>query len=693
MDRDPNNYLRLCHVNCQSLVAHLDEIRYFFADSGYHCICISESWLKPCVTDNMVSLQGYQLVRHDRIGRVGGGVAIYVNNALHASFLCQSDNKCSGKPEYLMIEILIKNCAKVLLAVVYRPPHCGFLSDFFSVFSSLSVNYRHSIIFGDFNANLEALTFDSCQIKSFVEDTNLFMVPFSPTHHTGRSSTTLDLCILDGADKMINYKQCDVNFLSAHDLIEVTYNIKIQHLDTKDWEEFFKSECIDEKVRLLNKYILDSYDRHAPFRDIQPRHLPAPWLTADVRALMKTRDGARRNWRRRRTEANYIKYKKLRNEAQIAVRKAKIGHYHEARTESGSLACTAEELNEHLVDQKQNNNKGTDPQELLTVASLGQISYNDNKFYWKHIEPMEVISSLRRIRSGAVGRDELPLNVILKGLPSVLPAILHILNYSLTNGIYPGLWKSAIICPIPKIKTPKTLNDYRPISILCAISKVIERIAADQIVKYLEERDLADPFQSAYKRDNSTQTALVRVIDDIRCAADRRMISVAVFFDFSRAFDNVCHQQLLTKLSRLGFAHTTLLWIHSYLTGRGQAVRDPQTGELTSELPVKRGVPQGSVLGPLLFTLYLRDFSSVLRHCKYHFYAVDLLLYMHEEPKYIHEAIRRFNLDIESVVTWASDNKLAINPNKTKAMVLGTLRHISGLDRDALPDLLETERK
>lgn len=315
---------------------------------------------------------------------------------------------------------------------------------------------------------------------------------------------------------------------------------------------------------------------------------------------------------------------------------------------------------------------------------LGEEVYDDEKFYWKNITPQEVDRALRKGRSDAIGCDDLPLSLIVKALPSIMPILTHLFNYCLIYGVFPNIWKSAIICPIPKVKNPTELNDYRPISILCAVLKTLESIAANQITHFLEERDILDPFQSAYKRDFSTQTALIRVLDDVRYAADKRQLTIAVFFDFTKAFDFVCHRRLIDKLRELGFACSTLRWLCAYLTTRKQAVWDPLSGRMSSNRLVSRGVPQGSVLGPLLFSLYLKDFGTVPHHCKYNFYADDLLIYIHTEPRLLAEAIEKVNSDIDMTIQWATENKLTINPKKTKAMILGTRRYVSGLRRDVL---------
>ncbi|XP_071652781.1 uncharacterized protein [Temnothorax longispinosus] len=353
------------------------------------------------------------------------------------------------------------------------------------------------------------------------------------------------------------------------------------------------------------------YDKHAPYRVICPKHLPAPWLTPDLRKLMKDRDRTRRVWRRNKTESNYDTYRRLRNLVQLEVRRAKTEYFHKTfydakepnilwkklrhfgflrpKAQHDRLVFTPEELNACFTGHA----KDSDPEESI-VFDLGEVAYSDQKFYWNNIEPGEIVRALQRSNSEATGRDELPRSLIVRALPCILPALTHIFNYCLSYGVYPSVWRSAVICPIPKVNHPCELHDYKPISILCAVSKALERIVADQITNFLEENDILDPFQSAYRKDFSTQTALIRILDDIRLAVDRRKVTIAVLFDFSKAFDN---------------------------------------------------------------------------------------------PGLLADAIVRINEDIKIVVQWATENGLKINPKKTQAIIVGTLRYISSLESDALPSI------
>lgn len=172
---------------------------------------------------------------------------------------------------------------------------------------------------------------------------------------------------------------------------------------------------------------------------------------------------------------------------------------------------------------------------------------------------------------------------------------------SLVTGEFPTKWKLSHVVPIPKVPHPVDCVDYRPISLLSNLSKALERCVYDQIVDYINANNYTDKYQLAYKDGLNTQTAVIKLCDDIRLAIDEQKVTIAVFFDLNKAFDTVSHQRLLRKLLSMNFSDEAAGWIRSYLSQRSQSVRYNNNSSAWRE--VLNGVPQGSVLGPLLFTL------------------------------------------------------------------------------------------
>jgi len=269
-------------------------------------------------------------------------------------------------------------------------------------------------------------------------------------------------------------------------------------------------------------------------------------------------------------------------------------------------------------------------------------------------------------------------------MPVIRDCVQYLFSYSILCEAFPSLWKRALIRPIAKTGNPLTPSDYRPISLLCSLSKILEKIVAFQIIRYLEDANKMDPFQSAYRRGHNTQTALLRILHEARLAADNRKVTIMVFFDFSKAFDRVVHSKLIVILESLGFSHSALTWIYSYLAGRSQSVLDHDNSR-SSWTPVSGGVPQGSVLGPLLFSLYISGFREVLSFCDYNIYADDIQISLSCHPKDVADGVARINEDIERIVSWADDLGLLLNDSKTKAIIMGTSRYINSLKAAEIP--------
>lgn len=195
-----------------------------------------------------------------------------------------------------------------------------------------------------------------------------------------------------------------------------------------------------------------------------------------------------------------------------------------------------------------------------------------------------------------------------------------------------------------------------------------------------------DSCQFAYKRHSSTQTCIIRMLDEVRQAADNRRVTISIFFDFTKAFDRVHHGTLLKKLKQIGLSNAALRWMASYLEERSHAVRDGFEGTISSVVENTAGVPQGSVLGPLLFVLYISDIGEFLHHCKYNCYADDLQIYLHCEPSDLLNGISHINEDINSIVSWAN-RSLTLNSAKTQAIIFGTARYLNAIDYERLPHI------
>ena len=217
--------------------------------------------------------------------------------------------------------------------------------------------------------------------------------------------------------------------------------------------------------------------------------------------------------------------------------------------------------------------------------------------------------------------DPLPSKVLKELLPTMGPAILSLMNLSFSTGIVPSNFKAAVLKPLLKKPglDPELVRNYRPISNLPFLSKVQERIVAKQIVDYLTRNNLFEPFQSGFRNFHSTETAITRVVNDILLALDKNTSTMLVLLDLSAAFDTIDHSTLLHRLEHyVGFGGTALGWLESYLTDRTQFVH--HEGAESKHCKLRFGVPQGSVLGPLLFAIYMLPLGFGI---SFHCYADD----------------------------------------------------------------------
>ena len=347
------------------------------------------------------------------------------------------------------------------------------------------------------------------------------------------------------------------------------------------------------------------------------------------------------------------------------------------KSTKAKINFSAQKLNENFV---KNNNAPIDPNFLdEKLQNLYQnFPPSIHKFSFQPVTEQDVVKVAKSIKSMSVGCDEINSFVIKSLLFRISTVLVHIVNVSFEHGIFPENWKKAIITPIPKVSIPMSPSDFRPISLLPALSKIIEKLANIQIVKYLVQHDFLDPYQSAYRKKHSTQTALLKLTEDIYDIIDDSELTLLVLLDFSKAFDTVNHKLLVAKLDILGFENITCDWILSYLSGRKQMVKTDT--ECSDWCPLQNGVPQGSILGPLLFTILVSDMRRSIWNGSYITYADDTNLYWESEVDTINSTIDTANQVLNKISTYCSDTFLRLNEGKCKYIIFGTKPGIKKLN-------------
>lgn len=277
--------------------------------------------------------------------------------------------------------------------------------------------------------------------------------------------------------------------------------------------------------------------------------------------------------------------------------------------------------------------------------------------------------------------DTVPTALLKQVFHTVGPSILSIINSSLATGTVPTCFKHAVVQPLLKKPNldPTQLINNRPISKLPFLSKLAEKVVLRQLSAYLQQNDILEIFQSGFRTGHSTESALLKVSNDLLLAADNRDCSVLILLDLSAAFDTVDHMILLDRLQHgVGVSGTALAWLSSYLTNRSFSVNIGSSS--SSSAPLSCGVPQGSILGPILFSLYMLPLGVIIRkyNISFHCYADDTQLYISLKPN------DRSKLDslmscLEDIKCWMAQNFLQLNENKSEIILFGPPDSVTSL--------------
>ena len=249
--------------------------------------------------------------------------------------------------------------------------------------------------------------------------------------------------------------------------------------------------------------------------------------------------------------------------------------------------------------------------------------------------------------------------------------------------MFPDDWKCARVTPLFKQGERDDLNNYRPISVIPVIAKVFERIVYNQLYAYLTKHNVICKCQSGFRSIHSTVTALLGATDTWAYNIDRGKINAVVFLDLKKAFDTVNHDILLSKLNNYGIHGISYNWFKSYLDNRTQ--KCSINGSLSKTCSLSCGIPQGTILGPLLFLLYINDLPNCLTNCVPWMYADDThLTYAGDNTGDIESSL---NHDLENVKKWLIANKLILNMTKTEFMLIGSRQRLYALTNPPIPEI------
>ncbi len=423
-----------------------------------------------------------------------------------------------------------------------------------------------------------------------------------------------------------------------------------------------------------------------------------PWLTPELRDHMYHRDYLRRQAKRLKTPAASRRYKNQRKRTRKCLNEAKKSHFDNVLKESGN---NTKKLWTNLKNLLPKTQKGTTKTVMVDGAEVSDSSgianaFNafftsvgkklaqkfdgqtrtppirttcSNRFKFKPVSVNQICKLLSGLNtSKAHGVDGIVARSLKTAAKELAFPLATIFNYSLCTGTIPGEWKQAQVTPVFKDGSRQDTSNYRPISVIPLCMKVFEKVVHAQLYDHISRNNLLNQFQSGFRPGYSTATALTDVSDYFYDQRRLGNMSGAIYLDLKKAFDTVDPDILLQKLFAIGIQETEFQWFKCYFANRSQSVS--VNGASSSTLPIECGVPQGSILGPLLFTLYINDLPEVTKHSKVVLYADDTALFV--SSKNLAEIQTKLSEDLDSVSRWLAENRLTLNAKKTKCMLFGS---------------------
>lgn len=699
--------LNIGHVNAQSLNPSVsntkfEEFKNIFMHSCLDIIGISESWFKSNIYSQSITLPGYNLVRNDRPDEDrAGGVCLYISEKLRYRVLFHSDRYRAC--ESLFVEVF-GNGASAVVGVVYLPN--GDIDLFEELHRDLFDRFSNIVVMGDFNCNLFNVSMSE-RVRALSSRSGLTCLHNClPTHLCVRYNSTslIDYFMLSQPFLVACKGQLMLPFFSSyHSLIYISlsfspevnssdielkdyklinYDQVGQYMDQFDSTPIFCTNDVDVQLSILNDLVNDLHD-FVPTFNTKTDSNDINWMKSrEIVQARVLRDSSYRTYLRDRTDDNWRHYCKLRNKAKSVIRRVRrnygknlFSNVNNAQLWSNvrRLGCVGREtpqLDETLVESIANGFLNN-----LNPNNLGKYNFENfvdgpNCFSFNTITEYDVLVAINSIKSNAVGYDMIPVKFLKIIFPLISALLCHIINTMFTVAKFPRAWKLGRIVPIAKNKSANyNVDNLRPISILPAMSKIVENVMKSQILYHCERYSLFHMSQYAFRRNHNTTSLLISLTDSIRQKLNKHENCILVSLDLTKAFDRINHNVLIKKLqNNFNFSKSACQLIYSYLSGRSQFV---SLGGLSSSVgDVTSGVPQGSVLGPILFLAYLNDCITLIENnfCKPYVFADDIFLVYNVASEIDTTFEIRLNNHLTAVNNWMHLNDLEINSTKTKAI-------------------------
>lgn len=693
-------------MNVRSLTSCFMDFSEYFLAKDFSAILVSETWLTPNISANAVALEGYRLIRRDReMGGRGGGVAMYLKNTYQYTILGY-DNSI----EDLWVCIKFKN-TNIALGCVYKAPKFNnniFINEFETRLFNIMPMCDQLICLGDFNIDQFNINHTAVyKLNNILESAGLKQIINTPTRVTYNSSTLIDYIICSEECNYSDYGTCSLSHISDHEMLFIYLKLDagndqarpdefrdFKNIDVKQlyadvqsipWRNIYDIDNINGKVEFFNTNIITLLELHAPIRILHFKKRPKPWITDNIKFLISLKNKAMQKFKNTKKLEDWNSYKDLRNFTTASIKREKKAYLrNQLKKDKKDIWGTLKKLNiynkhknktipDNLSDPDEINNyfiNSVPPtNNTINVAQHYESQNLTTSLKFRIVTETEVSNYLLSIKTNAVGADGIHIKFLILCCPFILPYVCHIVNFCINNSVFPDIWKLAQVIPLPKTDSPKEYKDLRPISILPVLSKILEFAIKDQLVEYIENNNILPYTQSGFRKGYSCATALLNVIDNILEATDSGKLTVLVLLDYSKAFDTINHKTLCSILKFIGLGDHALRFFENYLKDRKQrVVLNKNYSEYVNTL---QGVPQGSILGPVLFSIYTASFANCIMDCKIQSYADDIQLFFSFYPNNLEGSCNIINNDLERIHKFSLEHSLHLNPDKCVAMLFG----------------------
>lgn len=704
-----SNITTLLNMNIRSVPTNIQS----FEDLILSSICVNIDvigFTETRLDEDLVPL--YQLPSYSMFtscrNRYGGGVAVYISHSIKSSML----HDFSFVESYMECTSVLCTFTdkKYLYICIYRPPS-GNVENFFEKLSDILAKANDNkyilYVFGDFN--LDLIKQNDNQVFEFVNlmySFSLFPLITKPTRVTSTSATILDhIWVSQPESNMCNYiistnitdhfpvvSQSIVServhstpvYKDIRILNQAALNDFHNDLSMINWHDVIKSSCPNMSYDAFHNIFESVFQKWFPLKRVRVniKSKRSPYVTEELRGKIKERNRLERLANKWPLTYGEI-YKKYRNSLTSILRRAKNDYHKNTLRESqgnpkshwnsinsilgrNSNLTNTIRLNPHCADIS-----GKFNEHFLDSATFNDTTGGDYLNYLHNSPPFsmylppvshnEIEKYICALNTDSSGYDDIPPKVIKHSSALLTLPVTHIINLTFKTGIFPDKLKIAKVIPVHKKGDKTDVNNYRPISVLPAFSKIFEKAISNRLKNYLETNGLISKYQHGFRSNHSTESAILQFTNNIYTSLERKQYVVGVFMDLSKAFDTINHQILISKLRHIGVRGLALRLFESYITNRSQAVCC--NGKYSDLRFLFAGVPQGSILGPTLFIIYINDIIHSSSKFKFTMYADDTNLLLEDSDlETLHSNLLK---ELDLVNYWLKSNKLKLNLAKT----------------------------